>query len=112
MSDEASATVEEPRREDASERERVGAGTEVEGASEAMARAISSLVGGVIGDFEHSAEATSRSQDELSSSLDRLTRGRRILLTFSSISSENFVSMPQLKIVATFVFTQRSSYES
>lgn len=76
MADKRSTAVEGRRIEDASEREGVGAGMEVEAASEAMARAISSLVGGVIRDFEHSAEATSRSQEELSSSLDRLTRGK------------------------------------
>ncbi|XXG65902.1 hypothetical protein AAC387_Pa05g3493 [Persea americana] len=42
--------------------------------SDALARAISLMLGSVISDFDHRAENTSKSQDELSSAIDRLTR--------------------------------------
>ncbi|GAB2303254.1 hypothetical protein Dimus_037249 [Dionaea muscipula] len=41
--------------------------------SEALAKVISSLIGSVIRDFDSKAEEASRSQDQLSSAIDRLT---------------------------------------
>lgn len=43
--------------------------------SDALARAISSMLGSVIRDFDYRAENASKSQDELSFAIDRLTRG-------------------------------------
>lgn len=44
--------------------------------SEALARGISSLMTGVIRDLDSKAADTSRSQDQVSCALDRLTRGK------------------------------------
>ena len=63
--------------------------------SDALARAISLMLGSVISDFDHRAEDTSKSQDELSSAIDRLTRGTlrfwmiRVLFLFY-VNSLNF----------------------
>ena len=47
--------------------------------SEAVAKGISSTLGTVISDFDSRAQATLTSQDQLSSSIDRLTRGYFLL---------------------------------
>lgn len=48
---------------------------DVSESSDALARAISSVLASVIRDFDHRAENAGRSQDELCSAIDRLTRG-------------------------------------
>jgi len=55
--------------------------------SEAVAKGISSTLGTVISDFDSRAQATLTSQDQLSSSIDRLTRGYFLLghVSFSQI---------------------------
>ncbi|KAK7819889.1 hypothetical protein CFP56_039459 [Quercus suber] len=45
--------------------------------SEAVAKGISSTLGTVISDFDSRAQATLTSQDQLSSSIDRLTKPKR-----------------------------------
>lgn len=50
--------------------------------SSAVAEGLYSLISSVITDFDSAAQATSRSQDHLSSSLDRLTAGSPYLLSF------------------------------
>ena len=47
--------------------------------SDAVAKGISSTLGTVISDFDSRAQATLTSQDQLSSSIDRLTRGYFLL---------------------------------
>lgn len=49
---------------------------------EALARAISSTLGGVMREFDTRAEGAARSQGELILSLDRLTGGNSCLLSF------------------------------
>nr|POE97271.1 hypothetical protein CFP56_78716 [Quercus suber] len=55
--------------------------------SEAVAKGISSTLGTVISDFDSRAQSTLTSQDQLSSSIDRLTRGYFLLghLSFPQI---------------------------
>lgn len=47
----------------------------VNGGSDALAKGLSSILATVIRDFDSKAQATLGSQDQLSSALDRLTRG-------------------------------------
>ena len=44
--------------------------------SDALSRAVASVLGGVLEDFSTKAIAVAKSQDNLGFSLDRLTRGR------------------------------------
>lgn len=48
---------------------------DVNGGSEALAKGVSSILATVIRDFDSKAQDTLGSQDQLSSALDRLTRG-------------------------------------
>lgn len=79
--------------------------------SDALARAISSMLGSVIKDFDHRAENASKSQDELSSAIDRLTRGTlrfrmiRVLFLFCvSLFWVSLLNLISFSIVFFFFF--------
>lgn len=57
--------------------------------SSALAKGLSTIISSLIREFDDSAAATSRSQDQLSSTLDRLTGGRThhlLLIVFNGLN--------------------------